>query len=293
MLLSKKDRIFDAIVIGILFIVLLIVLYPLYFVVIASVSEPISVISGKVFFKPVKFNLEAYRRVFQYKLVMKGYRNTLLYTVAGTSLNLVMTVLAAYPLSRRRLHGKMFFTGMMMVTMFFSGGLIPTYIMIRNLQLLDTFWVMILPSAVSVWNVMLTRSFFISGVPYELEEAARVDGASHITTLVRIILPVSKAILAVMVVFYAAAHWNNYFSGLIYLSTESKYPLQLVLRAILIMNQMKEDMIIDVGDTYSRQMLAETLKYALIVVASVPLLILYPFVQRYFVHGVMIGSVKG
>lgn len=293
MLLSKKDKAFDAVVILILCLVLLIVLYPLYFVIIASVSEPISVIGGKVFLWPVHFNLEAYRRVFQYKLVMSGYRNTLLYTLAGTTLNLVMTILAAYPLSRRRLHGKKFFTGMMMVTMFFSGGMIPTYIMIRNLKLLDTFWVMILPGAVSVWNVMLTRSFFISGVPYELEEAARVDGASHFTTLIRIILPVSKAIIAVMVVFYAAGHWNNYFSGLIYLSTESKYPLQLVLRAILIQNQMSEEMIIDVGDTFSRQMLAETLKYALIVVASIPLLCLYPFVQKYFVHGVMIGSVKG
>lgn len=293
MQLSKQDRLFDGIVISVLAVVLLVVLYPLYFVVIASVSNPVEVLAGKVIWKPIGFSLEAYRRVFQYQLVMTGYRNTLLYTVAGTSLNLVMTIAAAYPLSRRTLRGKSFFVGMMMVTMFFGGGMIPTYITIRNLRLLDTFWVMILPGAVSVWNIMLMRSFFLSAVPRELEEAALVDGASHFTTLVQIILPVSKAIIAVMVVFYAAGHWNNFFSGLIYLSSESKYPLQLVLRAILIQNKMSEEMVLDVGDTYGRQMLAETLKYALIIVASVPLLCLYPFVQKYFVHGVMIGSVKG
>ena len=293
MLRSRKDKLFDAMVIAILCVVLVIILYPLYFVVIASVSDPIQVIGGKVIWKPLGFNLEAYKRVFKYEMVMRGYGNTLMYTVVGTTVNLVMTILAAYPLSRRKLHGKQLILGMMMVTMFFGGGLIPTYVTIRNLRLLDTFWVMILPGAMSVYNTMLMRSFFISSVPIELEEAARIDGASHFTTLTQVILPVSKAILAVMVVFYAAGHWNNYFSGLIYLSTEDKYPLQLVLRAILIMNQTSEEMVIDVGDTYNRQMLAETLKYALIIVSSVPLLLLYPFVQKYFVHGVMIGSVKG
>lgn len=293
MLHSRKDKLFDAMVIVILCVVLVIIFYPLYFVVIASVSDPIQVIGGKVIWKPLGFNLEAYKRVFKYEMVMRGYANTLMYTAAGTTLNLVMTILAAYPLSRRKLHGKGFILGMMMVTMFFSGGLIPTYVTIRNLRLLDTFWVMILPGAMSVYNTMLMRSFFMNSVPIELEEAARIDGASHFTTLTQVILPVSKAILAVMVVFYAAGHWNNYFSGLIYLSTEDKYPLQLVLRAILIMNQTQEEMVIDVGDTYNRQMMAETLKYALIIVSSVPLLMLYPFVQKYFVHGVMIGSVKG
>ncbi len=293
MLRSRKDKMFDALIILVLCIVLVIVLYPLYFVVIASVSDPIQVIGGKVILKPIGFNFEAYKRVFKYEMVMRGYGNTLMYTAAGTTLNLVMTVLAAYPLSRRKLHGKGFVLGMMMVTMFFSGGLIPTYVTIRSLRLLDTFWVMILPGALSVYNTMLMRSFFITSVPVELEEAARIDGASHFKTLTQVILPVSKAILAVMVVFYAAGHWNNYFSGLIYLSTEEKYPLQLVLRAILIQNQMQEEMVIDVGDTYNRQMMAETLKYALIIVSSVPLLLLYPFVQKYFVHGVMIGSVKG
>lgn len=293
MLTSKKDKLFDALIIAILCVVLVIVLYPLYFVVIASVSDPIQVIAGKVIWKPLGFNLEAYKRVFKYEMVMRGYLNTLMYTAVGTSLNLVMTILAAYPLSRRNLRGKNFFIGMMMVTMFFSGGLIPTYVTIRSLYLLDTFWVMILPGALSVYNTMLMRSFFITSVPVELEEAARIDGANHFTILTQVILPVSKAILAVMVVFYAAGHWNNYFSGLIYLSTEDKFPLQLILRAILIQNQMQEDMVLDVGDTYNRQMMAETLKYALIIVSSVPLLILYPFVQKYFVHGVMIGSVKG
>ncbi|HML49554.1 MAG TPA: carbohydrate ABC transporter permease [Clostridia bacterium] len=290
---SGMDRAFDALVIALLGVLLLAVLYPLYFVVIASLSDPLLVMSGKVIWKTGGATLEAYRLVFRNSLVLSGYRNTLAYTGVGTLLNLLMTVCAAYPLSRGRLRGKQFFLGMMMITMFFSGGMIPSYVMINRMKLLDTFWVMILPNALSVWNVMIMRTFFASSIPRELEEAALVDGADHLRTLRSVILPLSKPILAVMVVFYAVAHWNSYFNGLIYLSSQSKFPLQLVLRAILIQNQMPEEMFLDVGDTYSRQLMSETLKYALIVVASIPVLCLYPFAQRFFVQGVMIGSVKG
>lgn len=290
---TGMDRAFDALVIALLCIVLAAVLYPLYFVVIASLSNPLLVMSGKVIGRPGAPSLEAYRLVFRNSMVLSGYRNTLAYTGVGTLLNLLMTVCAAYPLSRGRLRGKHFFLSMMMITMFFSGGMIPSYIMINRMGLLDTFWVMILPNALSVWNVMIMRTFFASSIPKELEEAALVDGADHLRTLRSVILPLSKPILAVMVVFYAVAHWNSYFNGLIYLSSQSKFPLQLVLRAILIQNQMPEEIFLDVGDTYSRQLMSETLKYALIVVASVPVLCLYPLAQRFFVQGVMIGSVKG
>jgi len=217
----------------------------------------------------VEPTLRAYEMVFRYRLVLTGYRNTLLYTSAGTLLNVAMTVAAAYPISRPYLKGKKIAIGMMMFTMFFSGGLIPTYIMIHRMGMLNTFWVMIVPNAVAVWNIMIMRTFFMTSIPRELEEAALVDGASQISTLIRIVLPLSKPIIAVMIVFYAVGHWNSYFNGLIYLSSESKFPLQLVLRAILIQNQRPAE-IFDMSDTYSRQMTAETMKYALIIISSLP-----------------------
>lgn len=294
MVISRKsDRIFDIIIYAILSIILLIVIYPLYFVIIASISDPLAVIAGNVIWAPVRPSLESYKLVFRYSLVMSGYRNTLMYTTVGTALNIVMTIAAAYPISRTHLKGKNAVVGLMMFTMFFSGGMIPTYILINKMKLLDTFWVMILPNAVAVWNIMIMRTFFATSIPRELEEVALVDGADQITTLLKVILPLSKPIIAVMVVFYAVGHWNSYFNGLLYLSSSDKFPLQLVLRAILIQNQVSEEVFVDVGDTYSRKMMGETLKYALIIVASAPVLCLYPFAQRFFVQGVMIGSVKG
>lgn len=290
---STGDRIFDAGVYLLLILVLIIILYPLYFVLIASFSDPLAVIAGNVSFFPVNPTLESYRLVFKNSQVMTGYRNTILYTLAGTSLNVVMSICAAYPLSRRKLAGKGFGLAMMVFTMFFSGGMIPTYIVISDLGILDTFWVMILPTAVSVYNVMIMRTFFATSIPHELEEAAFVDGASHLRILRSVILPLSKPILAVMVLYYAVAHWNSYFNALLYLSDQNRYPLQLILRAILIQNQASEESFSEIGNTYNRMLLSETMKYALIIISSVPVLILYPFLQKYFVQGVMIGSVKG
>ena len=290
---SLGDKAFDIGVYALLCLVLIIILYPLYFVLIASFSDPLAVIAGEVSFFPVSFNLESYRLVFKNSQVMTGYRNTILYTVAGTSLNIVMSVCAAYPLSRRNLKGKGFGLAMMVFTMFFSGGMIPTYIIISDLGILDTFWVMILPTALSVYNVMIMRTFFSTSIPHELEEAAVVDGASHLRILVSVILPLSKPILAVMVLYYAVGHWNSYFNALLYLSDQNRYPLQLILRAILIQNQASEESFSEIGNTYNRMLLSETMKYALIIISSVPVLILYPFLQKYFVQGVMIGSVKG
>lgn len=290
---SRNDKLFDFAVYAMLTVVLFLVLYPLYFVIIASFSDPLEVLGGKVIWRPVGFSLEAYRMVFRDKQVMIGYRNTIAYTLAGTALNMVMTIAAAYPLSRRDLKGKGLVLKMMVFTMFFNGGLIPTYMNIARLGLLNTFSVMILPVAISTYNVMIMRTFFVNSIPYELEEAAYVDGASHLRSLVSIILPLSKPILAVMVLFYAITHWNSYFSALIYLSDEERYPLQLVLRSILIQNQASEESLADVHSTFNRMLRGETIKYALIIVASAPVLCLYPFLQKYFVQGIMIGSIKG
>lgn len=290
---SARDRAFDALVCFLLAIVLLIILYPLYFVVIASFSDAISVMGGKVFLWIQNFTVEAYRLVFKNSMVLTGYRNTVLYTLTGTAINLFMSVAAAYPLSRPKLAGKGLVMGMMILTMFFSGGLIPTYIIMNDLHLLDTFAIMVLPTAISVYNVMILRTFFLHSIPRELEEAAFVDGASHLRILFSVVLPLSKPILAVMLLFYAVAHWNSYFNALIYLTDKNRYPLQLVLRMLLIQSQSSEESFANVAGTYSRMLMAETMKYALIIVASLPVLCLYPFLQKYFVQGVMIGSVKG
>lgn len=290
---TKKDRMFDFFIYFFLSVILFIVLYPLYFIVIASFSDPLDVLGGKVIWFPSGFSLEAYRMVFKDPQVMTGYRNTIAYTLAGTSLNMVLSILAAYALSRRTLKGKSVIMGMMILTMFFGGGLIPSYLNISRLNLLNTFAVMILPSAISTYNVMIMRTFFMNSIPYELEEAAFVDGASHFKTLYSIVLPLSKPILAVMVLFYAISHWNSYFSALIYLSDQDRYPLQLVLRSILIQSQAAEESLADVHGTFNRMLRGETIKYALILVASVPVLCLYPFLQKYFVQGIMVGSIKG
>jgi len=290
---SKDDRIIDTVLYIILSFVLFIVLYPLYFVVIASFSDPLSVIAGNVWFWPVKFTLEPYRMVFRDPDILTGYKNTLLYTFFGTILNVTLTVTAAYPLSKSRLKGSNFVMKMLVFTMYFGGGLIPTYLLISKLKLLNTFWVMIISNAVSVSNIIITRTYFRTGIPVEIEESAYVDGSSHINTLVRIVLPLSKPIIAVMILFYGVRHWNSYFDGLIYLSDKSRFPLQLILRGILIQNQVSQEIMAGVDDTFRRKLLGETLKYALIIVSSVPVLCLYPFLQKYFVKGIMIGSIKG
>ena len=290
---AKGDLVFDTINTLLLVLVMLVVLYPLYFIVIASFSDPLEVLSGHVVFFPKKVSLEAYKMVFRDAQILTGYRNTIFYTLLGTAVNIVLTVLAAYPLSRRDLAGRKFFTVMLAVTMFFSGGLIPTYLMVSNtLHLLDTIWAMILPGAISVWNVIIVRTYFQTSIPPELSEAAMVDGCSDFMLLAKVILPLSMPVLAVMVLFYGVAHWNSFFNALIYLNDKALYPLQLILRSILVQNTMSEDMLAEVDSLANRQVMAETIKYALIVVASAPIIAVYPFLQKYFVNGVMIGAIK-
>lgn len=290
---STGDRVFEIVNTALLALILLVILYPLWFVVIASVSDPAKVVAGDVLLWPAGVSFEAYRMVFRDSMIMTGYRNTLYYTLLGTAINLVMTVLAAYPLSRKDWVGRGFFMAVVMFTMFFSGGTIPTYLLMNDLGLINTTWAIVLPGAVSVYNAIVMRTFFINSIPLELQEAAQVDGCSNTRLLLRIVLPLSKPILAVMVLFYGVAHWNAFFGALIYITESDRYPLQLVLRSILIQNTASQDMLGEVDTLGNRVMLAETIKYALIIVSTLPMMVLYPFLQRFFEKGVMVGSVKG
>ena len=287
-----SDRAFDIINYFILTCVLFATFYPLYFIVIASISDPTNVLAGRVWIFPNGFSLESYRRVIRDESIVLGYRNSLIYTSLGTVINLIMTLTAAYPLSRKDFRGRGVFMFILTFTMFFSGGLIPTYLLVRSLGMLNTIWAMVIPSAVAVWNIIIARTFFASSIPQSMLDAAVIDGCSNFKFFLRVVLPISPAIIAVMVLFYAVGHWNSFFEALIYLTDERKHPLQLVLRNILIMNAADKDML-DAEEAAKLFQMVEIIKYAVIVVASVPLLLLYPFVQKYFVKGVMIGSLKG
>lgn len=289
---TKTDRAFNVFNIVFLAIVALLVIYPLFFVLSASLSNPQYVLSGELWLWPKEFTLDAYEKVFKNEDIISGFVNTLKYTVFGTILNVIMTILAAYPLSRRDLKGRGFIMAFIVFTMFFSGGLIPTYLLIRDLGMLNTFWVMVIPNAVAVWNIIIMRTFFQS-IPHELEESAMIDGAGNFKILWSIVLPLSFPVIAVMVLFYSVGHWNSYFQALIYLQDQDKFPLQLILRQILIQGQT-DDMIKATSESFLAQQLSvEGLKYAVLIVANLPMLMLYPFLQRYFVKGVMIGSLKG
>lgn len=289
---SKTDRAFIFFNYFFLTVIALLVIYPLVFVVSASLSNPQYVISGEMWLWPKEFTVDAYEKVFKNKDIITGFMNTVKYTVIGTVLNVIMTILAAYPLSRRDFKGRGLIMAFIVFTIFFSGGLIPTYLLIKDLGMLNTFWVMIIPNAVAVWNIIIMRTFFQS-IPHELQESAMIDGCSNFRILWNIVLPLSFPVIAVMVLFYAVGHWNSYFQALIYLQDQEKFPLQLILRQILIQGQM-DDMIQTTGESFLAQQLSvEGLKYAVLIVANLPMLMLYPFLQRYFVKGVMIGSLKG
>ena len=289
---SKVDRIFMSFNTGFLVIITLAVLLPLIFVVSASFSSSEAVIAGKVTLWPVDFSLQGYQTIFEHKKVWNGFANSLFYTFFGTIFNVTMTIIAAYPLSRQDLVGRRIITFAFIFTMLFSGGLIPTYMVVRDLGLLNTRLAMILPTGIGIFNLLITITFFRTTIPPELIEAARIDGASDFRTFRSIVLPLARPIIAVLVLFYAVDHWNTYFRALIYLKDQELFPLQLVLREILIQNSIDASMLIDIEDLVAREGLRELLKYSLIVVASVPILLIYPFVQQHFVKGMMIGSVK-
>ena len=290
---SWADRTFSVVNTLLLMFALLIVALPILYVIAQSLSTPQEVIAGRVLFWPRRPTLVAYREIFRSKMLLVGYRNSIIYTFTGTVVNVVMTVMCAYPLSRKDFVGRKQIMWLFVFTMIFSAPLIPSFINIRNLNMLNTIWAIILPGAISAYNMVIARTFFMSNIPDEMIEAAELDGASDMQIMVRLVLPLSKAVIAVLVLFYAVGHWNSYFDAFIYLNSEDKLPLQVVLRNILANAKMIEEMADATVEQSERMALVEVLKYAVIVFGSLPVLILYPFVQKYFVKGIMIGSVKG
>ncbi|MBQ3078740.1 MAG: carbohydrate ABC transporter permease [Clostridia bacterium] len=297
---SKWDKVVNIVNIAILALFLIVELYPLYFTLIASISDPYQVSLNNVTLIPNGFSLESYKEVFSDQGIWIGYANSLFYAVTGTLINLAFTLSCAFCFARKpAFKGKGIVTGLLVFTMYFGGGLVPSYLLIRQMGLLDTRWVLILPGALSVYNMIIVRTFYQTTIPDALYESARIDGCTDIGMLLRITLPLSKPIIAVMTLFFAVGHWNSYFGALIYVTDVSKQPLQLVLRRILILDDVLSELSLGsfsaeaMKDMVQKQALAVSMKYAVIYVASLPLLIAYPFVQKHFVKGIMVGAVKG
>ena len=290
---SRGDITFQWIINIISILIGIFTLYPLIYVLSASLSQPVHILKGNVWLWPVEPTLNAYKRVFSSENVLIGYRNTLFYAGVGTAINVILTIMCAYPLSRKDMQGRNGLTFLITFTMFFSGGMIPSYINIRNLGMLNTVWSVLLPGAINATNMLILRNYFINSVPNELSEAAEIDGCSPLRTMFSIILPLSRSILMVIILYYLVGRWNTYFEPMLYLRNSQLWPLQVFLRQILLLSQMG-DMAetMGVSDINTTQIYA-ALKYAIIVVSSVPLLIIYPFVQRFFQKGIMMGSVKG
>lgn len=293
---SHDDRVIDAVVMVISCLAAVVVLYPILFVLSASFSDPVRVIAGEVTFLPKGFTLEGYKRILQYQPVWRGYLNTILYTVGGTAVTLTATLPAAYALSRHDLRGRGLFTAYFAFTMFFSAGLVPTYLTVMSYGLHNTPWPLLLLGAVTMHNLVVVRTYYASSIPYELSEAAFIDGCSDASLFFRIILPLAMPVVAVIALYAAVAQWNAYFTPMIYLTDSKLYPLQVHLRNILIMGETTDFMGSDpeeLADMVRLQQLRESMKYGLIVVSTLPMLCVYPFLQRFFVKGVMMGSIKG
>ncbi len=293
----RSDVTYDTILFILLSLVFLVVAYPLYFVIISSVSDPIAVSNGEVTFYPIGFTLDGYREVFKTNTVVRGFLNSLLYTVCGVCVNLLVTLPTGYALSRRDFALKKFVTFFYMLTMFIGGGMMPTYLIVKQTGLLNTMWALIIPGAMGVYNMIVAKTFFTTNIPAELMEAAKLDGCGNTRFFFYIVMPLSGAITAILVLYYGQGHWNSYFSALLYISDREKWPLQLELRNILLLNtntMVKEFITEEMRKEQARrEALANMMKYSLIIISSIPMLIIYPFVQKHFVKGVMIGSVKG
>ena len=300
--MARKNKIHDCTVDKIVYAInylllsafLIVVLYPFVYIVSCSFSSGQALISGKVTLLPVDPTLEGYKAILEYKDIWTGFGNSLLYTISGTLVGLMLTILAAYALSRASLVGRKPLMMLFLFTMLFNGGLVPNYMLVMNLGLLNTIWAIILPTALSAYNVIVARTFFITTIPNELHESAELDGCGEFRFLISIALPLSKAIMAVLVLWIAIGFWNSYFNPMIYLDDKDKYPLQLILREILLMANVDFTKAASNPELYYRnQQLSEILRYGTIIISALPLMILYPFIQKYFVQGVMIGSVKG
>ena len=290
---TRGDRIFDAINVAALCLLLAVILYPLIYVLSCSFSDPLLVVQSKITFLPMQPTLVAYQRVFRNELIMTGYQNTLFYTLLGTVLNVAVTTMMAYPLSRHDFAARRPITMLTAFTMLFSGGMIPTFLVVKNLGLIDTVWSLVLPGLVSPWNMFIMKNYFQTSIPTELYEAASIDGADNFHLLRSVVLPLSTPIVAVMVLYYGVAHWNSYFNALLYLRDRTRYPLQLVLRSFFSANDYSDQGGAGGDSGMTALLVSETMKYALIVIASGPILCLYPLLQRFFVKGVMLGAIKG
>jgi putative aldouronate transport system permease protein len=292
---SREDIVFSLANIVLLAAVMIVVLYPLYYIIIASISDPVLVNSGQVYLYPRSISFDGYSRVMANGEIWNGYRNTIFYTVLGTLINLAVTIPAAYALSRKDMIGRNGIMAFFTVTMFFSGGLIPTYLVVRSVRLINTFWALLIPGALSVYNLIVSRTYMQSNIPIELQESAKIDGCSNTRLFIRIVLPLSTPIIAVMALFYGVNHWNQYFSALIYISNRNLKPLQLILRDILLQSAyMASGVSADSAESMALQAkIAETVKYCVIVVSSLPILAVYPFLQKYFTKGIMLGAIKG
>ncbi|NMB44346.1 MAG: carbohydrate ABC transporter permease [Clostridiales bacterium] len=292
---TQGDKIFDAVNYALLTIVLVIILYPLIYVFSSSFSSTSAVMAGRVWLLPVEPTLRGYKAISEHKYILSGYANSFYYMFFGTIVNVIMTIMAAYPLSRKDFKARNLIMGLFVFTMFFGGGMIPTYILINQLGLINKRLVMIIPGALSVWNVIITRTYFQTNISDELLEAAQLDGCSDIKFILQVVIPLSGAIIAVITLFYAVGHWNAFFNAFIYLHDKNLFPLQLILREVLILSEIDVSMLASVRmeEIEAREGIKELLKYSLIVAASLPVLCMYPFVQKYFVKGVMIGAIKG
>ncbi|HLR02016.1 MAG TPA: carbohydrate ABC transporter permease [Virgibacillus sp.] len=293
---SLSDKTFDRINFLFVLMITLIIIYPLVFVLSASISDPQAVNTGKLWLWPVDITFDGFARIFQNKAIWIGYRNTIYYTFVGVCIHLFVLLPCAYALSRKELLATKFFLWFILFTMLFNGGLIPTYLVVKNLGMVNSMWAIVIPGVVGAWSILVARSFFQQTIPDQLVEAAKIDGSSDFHLFFRIVLPLSMPIIAVMALFHAVALWNQYFNALIYLSDEELYPLQLILRQILILNEVSADSAASAAgsaQSFTDQIkTASLVKYAVIIVSALPLLIVYPFLQRFFVKGVLIGSVK-
>lgn len=291
---SAHDRVFDAVVLAVVILITLLIAYPLYFVIIASFSDPGMVATGQVLFWPRGITFDGYNYIFQDHRIWSGYLNTFIYTIFGTLLGIALTVPAAYALSRKDLMGYSPIMKIFVFTMYFSGGMVPIYLVISQLGLINTRFVLILVGSFSAYNLIICRTFFQNTIPLEIQEAAEIDGCSIPHLFVSIILPLSKPIIAIMALYYAVGHWNDFFNALLYINSQDKLPLQMIMRDILIQGQsVATDSTMDPQQVERMQTIAMSIKYGVIIGSSLPILAFYPFIQKYFVKGVMIGSVKG
>ena len=292
-LTGMSDKMSDIILVVLCTVVMLIVAYPLYYVLIASISDPYDVYAGKPFLLPSQFTLKGYEAVFADTRIFNGYMNSIKYTVVGTIFSVVMIYITAYPLSRKTLPGRKWISIFFLITMYFGGGLVPTYLIVKETGLLNNMWSLFLPGGVAVGNMIIVRNFFENSIPHELMEAAEIDGADHMTVFLQIVVPLSRSIMAVMVVFSMVAYWNDWFTALIYLSADQA-PLPLVLRNILIRSEVSASQSSTISGGYAElNKMTEMIKFSSIIVAAAPMLIIYPFVQKYFEQGFMSGAVKG